>query len=281
MKKVFLVLLLLIFCAGTGKGLYFLKNGFSPRRICSFNFYEEKTLSNQVEEILSQPFHYLGRGRQCFAFSSEDGKYVLKLPRTDIYKLPFWAKVLPLSNLRKRMEADRTERREFILKSFQIASEQLKDQTGIIAHHLGYSAPQNKKISLVDNLGVKHTLPLEKISFILQYKQPMLIPQFLSALSDGNEENAKKILKALVNTITERGKKGILNRDRSFLRNYGYDGEKAYQIDIGSFYIRDCTDPYQKSVLDSIAPIDERLSEKSPQMVYYLNNIHPFLSLSN
>ena len=37
----------------------------------------EKNLE-ETKEILSQNFHYLTRGRECFIFESQDKKYVLK-----------------------------------------------------------------------------------------------------------------------------------------------------------------------------------------------------------
>ncbi|HSX38112.1 MAG TPA: hypothetical protein VLE95_04695, partial [Chlamydiales bacterium] len=228
----------------------------------------------EAEQALTQTYSYIGRGRQCFAFASEDGKYVVKLPRTDIYKLPLWVRVLPFPSLRNRMRIDRAEREKFIIDSMHIAFEELQEQTAILAIHLGQSASKNKKLTLIDALGCKHLLPLEKTSFVLQYKRPILMKAFQEARRTGDTPQAQRILDALIAAVVDRAEKGILNRDRSFLRNYGFDGHKAYQIDIGSFFRiegmpKDTAK--HKSINDSMDAVKEWLTTNDPEMLPYLN----------
>lgn len=273
-KKLAIILGLILFCSTVAEGLYLAKDGFSCRRIHSLDYQITENWDEEIDNVLEQTFHYLGRGRQCFAFASNDGKYVLKLPRTDIYKTPFWARVLPVQSYRFQLEAKRRIREKFILNSFQISFDELKRETGLLAIHLGQSPSKGKKLTLIDASGSKHRLPLEKTSFVLQYKQPILMEAFSAALQKGAPKEAERILDALLIVVVERAKKGILNRDRSFLRNYGFDGEKAYQIDVGSFFRNQNLDPiaaYQKSICDSIDPIQEWLTLNAPEMATYLN----------
>ena len=82
------------------------------------------------------------------------------------------------------------------------------------------------------------------------------------------------MLNALVDAIVRRAKKGILNRDRSFLRNYGFEGGAVYQIDIGSFFTSkelDRESAYQKSARDSIEPIYQWLEKEDPKMLPLLS----------
>jgi len=273
MKKLILLLFLFAFCAGVGKGVYYLKDGFSTRRIHSLENWITPDWDEEAELALDQPFYYLGRGRQCFAFASKDQKYVLKLPRTDIYRTPFWARILPVKHYRDQLEVQHLHRQNFVLGSFDISFHELRNQTGILAVHLGQSSPQGKKITLIDKLGTKHSLPRNKTPFVLQYKKPILMKEFSLALQQGNKKQAEKILDAMIDVIVERAGKGILNRDRSFLRNYGFDGEKGYQIDVGSFF----RDPkfegkaaYEKSIRDSVDPVLEWLAKTDPEMLDYL-----------
>jgi hypothetical protein len=270
MKRLIFLVFLLAFCAGVGKGLYYFKKGFSPRRIHSLEKVVAENWDQEASEALSQTFHYIGRGRQCFAFASEDGKYVVKLPRTDIYKIPLWARALSTESYREQLRADRAEREEFILNSIQIAFEELKNQTALLAVHLGQSASKGKKLTLIDAIGCKHQLPLEKTSFVLQYKHPILMKAFQEALQKGDRKEAERILDAFIATVFERGEKGILNRDRSFLRNYGFDGERAYQIDVGSFFRKEelgQKEAFQKSVCDSMDAVKEWLAKTDPDML--------------
>ncbi len=161
---------LLSFCAGVGQGLYYIKDGFSPRRIQSFPYPVEEEWDEETTQALQQPFTYIGRGRQCFAFASEDGKYVLKIPRTDIYKLPFLTRVLPNTVYRQRQEQGRQCAKDLILTSFQISFEDLKEQTALLTLHLGQSRHRKEFLTLIDATGCKYRLPLATTAFALQYK---------------------------------------------------------------------------------------------------------------
>ena len=239
LKKTVILLCLIAFCCGVGKLLYLERKGFTIRRIAAPVQTSLHIWDSSADSIIEQPFYYLGRGRQCFAFSSLDGKYVLKLPRTDIYQNPFWMRALPLSQtLKENSQSMRTSRQKFVLNSMKIAYEELQTDTGVLAIHFGETKDQGKKLQIVDAVGYSYQLPAHKTSFVLQTKHPILMRTFLDAIQAGNVEKGKQILDALITVVVERGKKGIWNKDASFLRNYGFDGEKGYQIDIGSFYHR-------------------------------------------
>lgn len=273
-KKLFVFFLLMLISLATGKGLYYTKDGFSSRRILPLKNQSIAIFTEEANEALTQTFHYLGRGRQCFAFASDDGKYVLKFPRTDIYQTPFWAKVLPVSQYRKKLEASHKRQEQFIFNSFQISFEELQKQTGTLAIHLGQSV-SNQYLTVIDRLGSKHSIPLSTTCFVLQHKHPILMRAFAQAIENKDQKQAEKILDALLSAIVERASKGILNRDRSFLRNYGFDGEKAYQIDIGSFFKEptlSSDEAFQKSIRDSTDPIKEWLSANCPEMLSYFNS---------
>lgn len=274
MRKCFIILGLVLFSMTIGKSLYFLKDGFTFRRIHALNNRISQGLNDEANEILKETFTYIGRGRQCFAFASQDGKYVLKFPRTDIYSTPFWARALPLKNYREKLQKNHKERENFILNSFLLSFNELREETGLIALHLGQTAKDSRKLNVIDAFGGTHKLPLYKTSFVLQHKRPLLISTFLKALENDKRDEAEKILDALLDVIVTRAKKGILNRDRSFLRNYGFDGGKAYQIDVGSFFSRPQMPKkalYQKSVRDSTDPIQEWLAKTDPDMLSRLN----------
>ena len=141
---------LILLSVFAGEALYLLKDGFSPRRIHSLEYAVSEDWNEEAQQALTQSYRYIGRGRQCFAFTSEDGKYVLKFPRTDIYKTPFWARALPVHAYRARLEINHRTREEFIVSSFRISLNELKRQTGLLAMHLGQSEPKGKVLSVID-----------------------------------------------------------------------------------------------------------------------------------
>ena len=266
MKKTILILCLILFCLGLGKGIYFARKGFSLRRVAAPVRLQLEAWDSKADEILQQPFHYLGRGRQCFAFESADGKTILKFPRTDIYQIPFLEKVLPA--LSRRGTETREEREKFILNSMRIAFEDLHEETGVLALHLCQTEDLGKKLTIRDSLGLTYHLPVAKTAFVLQAKYPILMKAFTAALEDENKEKAKEILDAFIDVVVKRGQKGIWNKDGSFLRNYGFDGQKGYQIDIGSFYFKD---DWVASVRDSFHPVRSWLENLDEGMLSYFD----------
>ena len=58
------------------------------------------------------------------------------------------------------------------------------------------------------------------------------------------------------------------------MKNYGFNGQTAYQIDVGSFFYAEGMDPktsFQKSVRDSMDPVQEWLAQIDPQMLQFLH----------
>jgi hypothetical protein len=265
MKKAISLLLLILFCIGIGKGLYWAKKGFTLRRIAAPFSVELNRWSDEANLAILQPFRYLGRGRQCFAFESLDGKYVLKLPRTDIYQTSFRSAVCPLFSNEAKAVARATQG-TFISESMRIAFDELQEETGTLAVHLGQTADLGVQIKISDALGYPYHIPLSKTSFVLQRKQPILMKCFL----EGDPAKKEKVLDALLDLVCSRGKKGIWNRDESFLRNYGFDGEKGYQIDIGSFYHKPDA---EAGVRDTCHPIKSWLAKNDPLMLPYFEEV--------
>jgi hypothetical protein len=255
MKKAFFILLIIALNIGIGKGLHLVRNGFTLRRIAAPIRVELMRWSPEADLAIEQSFRYLGRGRQCFAFESLDGNYVLKLPRTDIYQerlIPFFS----------RKTVERQEREKFVVESMRISFDELRDETGVLAIHIGITENHGAKIKLRDRLGIPYQIPLEKTTFVLQKKQPILMRCFLEA----NREKKEEILSAFIDLIVARGQKGIWNKDESFLRNYGYDGKRGYQIDIGSFYHKP---DGVASIRDAIRPIKSWLAKNDPSMLSF------------
>jgi len=249
--------------------MHWAKKGFTIRRVAAPAQTNFEIWNSEADLAMEQPFRYLGRGRQCFAFASLDGKYVLKLPRTDIYQIPFWMRTLPLpTTKRETFRAVRAERERFVLNSMKIAYEELQEDTGVLALHFGRAPDLGKEITVIDALGYHHRLPAHKTTFVLQTKQPILIKAFLDTLRSGDRAKGKEILDAFIDVVVARGSKEIWNKDESFLRNYGFDGNKGYQIDIGSFYHKPNG---AASIRDTMHPVKSWLAKTDPEMLAYFD----------
>jgi len=241
MRKIFCLALLIGCCAGLGKGWYWIRNGFSTARMQGWTQELEGSWWDlEADVAIAQKFYYLGRGRQAFAFVSEDGRYVLKFPRADIYKIPFWLRVLPFEKRRQRQISRKAIREAQILQSFQLAIDELKESTAMVAmncsQHRKSVHAGGKRVTIIDKIGRSFALSLDHTYFILQKKKKLFRDAIVEAFEKEGTVGVERVLDATFAVIVERTAKGILNRDGSFLRNYGFDDQRAYQTDVGSFF---------------------------------------------
>ncbi len=271
-RKVGALFFLILSMMLIGKGWHFAKDGFSIQRTrfpLGRSHLPEPDF--EVRNALNQSYHYLGRGHQCYAFESADGQYVLKLPRYDRYTIPFWLRAsrFPfLENVREALQEDKEKRLQFTLNSFHIAFDELKKETALLYLHLDRTESFRLSTEVVDRIGRSYRLNLDRTAFILQRKKPLMMPAFKLALASGNRVEAKEILEAFLEVIAVRARKGIFNKDPSFLRNFGYDGE-GVQIDIGSFYRKkdvDLMTAFGPSFLQTIGHVQDWLTTVDPEI---------------
>lgn len=261
------ILILAVFFVG--RLWYLAKDGFQINRIiCPLS----QEIGNDMQQpFIKGPYHYLGRGRQCYVFESADGQYVLKIPRFDRYRLPFFWKAMPQRFERKKrgIISGRINRMDFTFESFRIAATDLRDETAVVYLHL--HATQNlPKVLICDRLHRSYEIDLNQTAFILQEKKSLMMPLFLNALKANDRQTAEKMLIAFLDIIDQRARKGIFNRDPSFLKNFGWDGQKSIQIDIGSFWRKpdlSADETYSVSMIEGCERMREYLAQIDPGML--------------
>jgi hypothetical protein len=277
-KKSIPFLLLLTFIVLVGKSLHWARDGFSIRRVAVSLPEEPDAPSFDPESIaaLSQDYRYLSRGHQSYAFLSEDGQYVLKLPRYDLYRQPFWlrsCRLCFLDSYRNDFTADKEKRLQFLLNSFRIAFEELKEETSLLFVHLGLTNHLHKTIRIKDRFGCICSIDLDRSGFVLQKRQELMMPVFERALRSGEREQAQAILKAFIELNAVRARKGIYNKDPSFVRNFGLERSgkewRCIQIDVGSFY-RPEQGNFSVSFLKTIGHVQDWLAQIDPEMEAWL-----------
>lgn len=272
LKKIGAFFFLVLFCCVIGKAWHYSKDGFSIRRI-NLDFAQTRETSffdPEFAQAFSQKYVYLSRGRQCYAFASEDGRYVLKFPRSDSYKVPLWLRACSFSFLDRKRElcfAAKKNRLNWLINSFSLAYSDLKEETALLYLHLSPTQYLKGSVPIQDSLGRIYYLDLDKTAFALQEKKPLLMPLFQERLKSGDREGAKFLLEAFMDLVSIRAKKGIFNKDGSFLRNFGFDGRRAIQIDIGDFYRPNERDPcFSFSFQQTTGHVEKWLAEVDPEM---------------
>ena len=269
MRKWFVVFCLIGGIFLVGKGWHFAKGGFHFLRVRAAlpSLPNPMPISQEIAADLNQPFFYLGQGRQYYVFSSEDGKYVLKLPRLDRYEVPFWLAAAPfpfLNEQRKKMREQRKRRLELLLESARIAFEELQEETGVLLLHFHATDGLQVKTTIRDRIGRVYGLDLDRTAFVLQEKKDVMADAFDRSFRKGDLQAAKEILSAFLRATAARAQKGVYNKDHfQLLRNYGFDGSRGFEIDIGTFY-REPANFSKTPFRDTVEPIGKWLFQVDP-----------------
>lgn len=259
MKKIAILLCLLLCLSLVGKGWYLAKRGFSPRRLDGhFAIMSPSVLP--PSEVL-QEYTYLGHGRQFYAFESADGRYVLKLPRMDRYRVSVWRRLFP--SLSSRQYTARERRKKRLLESLSLAEKELKDGTGIVYSHLGLTSDLHLEIFLSDPLGRRFPLDLDRHSFVVQKKALLWVDAFLPLLHKGDIPQAKALLESYLKLLLFRAQQGIWDKDPTFVDNLGWDGTQAVYVDVGTFYRKE---GMAQSFRESTSRIRSWIADYSPEL---------------
>lgn len=216
----------------------------------------ETPCSEMDERLLEHSFTYLGKGGQSYVFASEDGQYVLKVFRSSRLKtLQFLSRFSPhFANKKLRLETDLKQ----TLQSYQLAFEELKEETALVAVHLDAHEELKGSLSIIDNLKIRHTMDPNLIPFVIQ-KRATLVKDKM------NENPTRAHLESLLNLLRSKVEAGIEDSDPNLAKNFGFIGDKAVQIDPGRFSKEG-------------PPNLERLKQSKEDFQHFLNAHHPELS---
>jgi hypothetical protein len=227
MKRTFLIVLSLAIVLGVFVRVR--TDGFTPE-VCQP--VAETSAGEQVFSSVPTRFTYLGRGRQAFAFVSEDGETVLKLFNRKRLEVPWYAKISGLFLKRK-------ERSQFRLKifpqSYRLAHAYIPEETGLLTVHLERSETVWPTVQLTDKASRQFSVNLNEVAFVLQKKGEGTLLEKLKSV----RKNAP-LLKSLINQYlgfhAKRISQFVADRDRDILWNYSWRGEALLYIDPAQFY---------------------------------------------
>lgn len=231
----------------------------------------ESPNATELKAIFHQPFTYLSKGVQSYVFASQDGQYVIKLPRYDHLRS------LPLVHLLpKKLAAAKIGKREAKLKkdftSYKIAYEELREETGLVAIHLNKTDGLHQQVTLIDKLGIAHTLDLDKLEFLVQKRATLVYPTLEQWIREEKLSEAKEALASLVQVLSTRFDKKIFDKDPDLNTNFGFLGSQAIQIDVGRFRktFPQIALPKKEAIFLITDNLHQWLQGKSPELASYL-----------
>lgn len=251
MKKVAfrLVCLLLIVLSlyGLGRLYYRLTGGFTVGNITSDFTYQPQwevrpLLFSEQEELskaLDQPYFYLGKGCQSYVFASEDGQYVIKFFKYQRYRLHSWLAYFPplpaVVKYRQEKLDKKWNKLDGFVRSWKVAFENLKDETGLLFVHLNKTANMGRQMTIYDKIGQKHTVDLDQMEFCIQRKASLLCDTLMEFKGQGDLAGARSLLHQLLTLILSEYSRGLADNDHALMQNTGVAQGKPLHIDVGQF----------------------------------------------
>lgn len=223
-------------------------------------------------ELFAQKFTFLGRGGQSFAFVSEDGKTVLKFLKRRFSPSVFLPNCLLPAVQKKEQYIQKKWERD--ARSYALAFDVLKEESGLIAVHLHKTKAQ--KATIVDKLGIAHEIDLGNLAFIVQKRATPLLQDLAEKICAKKIDAAKETLKSVVELVRLRCSRGIADEDPRLQKNLGLlDGRPVF-IDVGRFKEEDslkeraaCTAHLERAT----ARLHAWLAQESPTLASYLQEL--------
>lgn len=217
------------------------------------------------ESYLRQRFHYLAKGGQNYVFLSEDGRFVLKFLRSSrLHTLHFFYSLFPLKFLEEKISLQEKSL-EQTLKSYELAYQLLKKETGLLSLHFSRNTPLLSPLKIVDKLGIEHTLDPNLYPFILQERAILVKDKIQQLMESNDEEGARRALHSLFALLKTRMAKGMEDRDPNLSKNFGFLGDTPIQIDGGCFSL-------------TSSPSLEKIQESTEDLHHWINRYYPNLS---
>ena len=261
--------------------------GFTMEKIHSTLPYSEKwavpTNQEQLDfanSILDQPFHYLGRGFQCYAFVSADNKYVLKFFRHQRMRLPQFLEYVPdfipfVKQFKKDKKASYKKRKRYLYTGIKVGFENAQEETALLFVHLNKTKKQHKKVKVIDKIGNEYLVDMDEVEFMLQRKAVHIKPTIEELMSQGKVDEAKERLSQIYDLLVKCAKKGVQDTDGALIRknNLGYLDDHAIYIDSGKLSLKESIknrDVFAKD-LKRLYPLHKWLKEKYPQLATYFD----------
>jgi hypothetical protein len=232
----------------------------------------------QVNGILKQKFYFLDKGRQAYAFISEDGQYVLKLLKCSYIRVPYLIKHLPAFGIIKQLRDASIERRENIhhktFTSCRLSYEELKEETGLIFVHLNPVQQVEQPVQIFDRIGIALTVDVNYTAFAIQKTAVLATDRLQNAIDRKDSGEVEHLLDDLIEFTVNRSLKGIDDADKSGMpRNFGYIDGHIVQIDIGAFSKKQAAHPdevIEQILQDKFSRLKNQLQQKFPLSLPFL-----------
>lgn len=233
----------------------------------------------ELDHVLAQPFHYMGKGCQSYVFLSQDGNYVLKLFKYQRFRPQPWLNYLsfiPAVEEYRQIKANKKLRKlQSVFDSWKIAYENLRPETQLLYVHLNKSNHLQNNLTIYDKMGFEHILDLDQTEFLVQRKARMLRPYIEELIHNGDIDETKAMLSRIIQLILSEYTRGIADNDHALIQNTGVYSGYPIHIDVGQFVINEkARDPkvYKQELFSKTFLLNKWLQKNHPDLSTYFED---------
>lgn len=277
--------LILVIAYGLGRVYYRVTGGFTIGNITYALPYDARwdfpplnaEDASQFNQILDQPFHYLGKGCQSYVFQSEDDNYVLKFFKFQRFRPQGWLNYFSFLPVIHTYQLDKIEKKrkklESVFVSWKVAYDELKPETGVVFVHLNKSNNLHRQLVIFDKMGLRHDLNLDDFEFMIQKKADLLCPTLEKMIQKGEITQAKELLDRLLAMIISEYHRGFADNDHALMQNTGVLDGNPIHIDVGQFVRNDrVKDPkvYNQEIFNKTWKFRKWLETKQPELAEHV-----------
>jgi len=284
-RRFLIALLAIVGLYIAGRGYYALTDGFLIENItASFPYHPEwetrplnEAETKTVAAILSQPFHYLGKGCQAYVFESADEEYVIKFFKFQRYRPQMWTQpfqVIPVvSSYLDRRQSHKEHKLAQFFEGWKTAFNSLQRETALLYVHLNTTPERHGSLVIHDKLGTAHLVDLDSLPFLIQRKALMLCPALEGYMAAGKEREAKQLIDRLIDQILDENRRGFVDKDNAIMQNTGVINGRPIHIDVGQFaFDASIQNParYKQGLFNKTYRFHQWLTKRYPTLATYL-----------
>ncbi len=229
-----------------GRGYYWITDDFHIGGISHpVSFHEEERTEDvsALEKVFNQPYSYLGKGAQCYAFASEDGEYIVKFFKFKHLRPRWYMRCLPnwefLKGIKSADSARKEQKLHQLFSGYALAAKEHPDHAGIVYLHLNPTTHLQKKLVVHDKMGWLKKIDLDSTPFVVQKRGKILRQVLREALDEGDTLRAKGFLRDIMKMYLDEYHSGMYDRDHGVMHNTGFIGDHPFHLDLGKFCCRE------------------------------------------
>lgn len=231
----------------------------------------------RARSVLQQPFYYLAHGFQCFAFVSQDGRYVLKFIRHQRLRPLFPVEWIPDISFLKQFKESKIQqgkkRADYLFRSLKVSFVDVAYETGLLMVHLNKTKNHYPQVTLVDKAGTEHVIAIDNFEFVLQEKAVHIKPLLANLMQEQKLDEAQRRIDQIFSLLATCAKKGIADNDSQLIRknNLGFLQDRAIYIDTGKLTRKESikTRSRFEEDLERLTPLHDWLMAEYPELATY------------